>query len=440
MTDFADQFEAQLPTVTQAFNSMPGEPATVPGLTKEDLIRFITSFGGLLSRVDKVTGVEIAALAYSNTSVPQHLINLLPTISSQAPNGADHFVQNYLPTLLDLRTRLEAATGAAAVPESAPPALRKRLAAIDRLVEEGLNTAEAASTRSEELERSVETSQTLIAETAEKRTELEALVSEIEALREKAKFIVEDDADPENPAITTIYSKLNSQRESVDAQVKKIDEAVKRANKSAATAEQLKGNTDNICKDAQGVLDQARSAMRGATQAGLAESFIAERDSKMTGLSIFGTLLLIAVIGAIVFAVREVLPAVDLLTNAVAKEDSSIGALSTGLLIRSVLLAPFVFLGWFAAIQYRRIDLLRIDYAAKAAAAKAYVGYKDEMKGDPKLVAALKAHLIQRFGEHPVRLVTKEHDENVRTDLFTIGGDRGAIRPPTDNSDTAPAA
>jgi hypothetical protein len=118
--------------------------------------------------------------------------------------------------------------------------------------------------------------------------------------------------------------------------------------------------------------------------------------------------------------VWEVVPAIKDLTDAVKADSDKVSIMGISLLVRTVLLAPFVFLAWFAAVQYRRIDLLRIDYAAKAAAAKAYIGYKDEVKGDQRLVNALRAFLIQRFGEHPVRLVTKEHDEDVPLSIFGL--------------------
>lgn len=399
---------------------MPGEPSTVPGLDKDAILIFCHSFKNLLARVDEETGIDFAALAYSNTNVPQQVLNTFATVIAQAGNGTDHFIQNYLPTLLDLRNRLENATASAALPQHNPPAVRKRLSSLDRLINERIEQADSVAEQSSDLQAAVEATRAAAAEAEQHTESLKKLTEEIEALKDKAKYIVEDDDNPDEPSISTIYDQVNARRSATEGEFKKIEEAVKRANKAAATAEQLKGNTEALRKEAQGVLDQAKAAMRGATQAGLAESFISERDKKMIGLAVYGTALAIAVVGAIIFAVKEVLPAVDLLTNAVAARTNNIGALTTGLLIRSVLLAPFVFLGWFAALQYRRIDLLRIDYAAKAAAAKAYVGYKDEMKGDPKLISALKAHLIQRFGEHPVRLVTKDHDENVPLELFGL--------------------
>lgn len=149
MTNYREQFEAQLPLIEQSINSMPGDPATrVPGLTKDGLLGFCRSFSGLLNRVDEATGVDFAALAYSNTNVPDHLISTFGTVVTQAGSGTDHFIQTYLATLLDLRNRLEIATGASANAEQSAPALRRRLSAIDRVFEEGVEKAQAVSEKS----------------------------------------------------------------------------------------------------------------------------------------------------------------------------------------------------------------------------------------------------------------------------------------------------
>lgn len=48
-----------------------------------------------------------------------------------------------------------------------------------------------------------------------------------------------------------------------------------------------------------------------------------------------------------------------------------------------------------------------MDYAAKAATALAYSGYREEMEEDPSLSSKLKNGLVVRFVEHPERLLRR---------------------------------
>jgi ElaB/YqjD/DUF883 family membrane-anchored ribosome-binding protein len=275
---------------------MPGDPSEIiPGLTKPAVIAFARSFEPLLERVDSNKGVDFVHLVYGTSNVPEALLGVLGSVPSQAANGASYFVQNFLGNLLDLRNRLEAAAGPLDSKTAQPAHLRRRLSNLDTIIEEAaarVEGAEAQDQRSREALEQINAQVGDLAQTVEKLNQIEA---EITQLRDKARYIVEDDSDQAEPSVEKIYADLNGRRRAADDQIKKIDEAVARANKAAAQAEQLKGNTDGLRKDAQGVLDEARSAMRGATQVGLAESFVTERDAKLRGLAIYGGALVLAV-------------------------------------------------------------------------------------------------------------------------------------------------
>ncbi|GAA4032787.1 hypothetical protein GCM10022281_10590 [Sphingomonas rosea] len=407
MTAYGDQYGELLEDIEDALDSMPGDPsAIVPGLTKDSLKVFFRSFKLLLDRVDAGTGIDWPHLLYSNTNVPQTVINTSANLIGARGNAIDYALQNYMPTFVDLRNRLELATGVVATDSASSTPLRRRLAAVERAFGEAQSKQAAAEELQQALEAQINDLRSKADELGTSIEDFNLKVAEIEASRSKAISLLNGDTDEgTSTGLEGLSARAAEIVKQAEASAKKATEAQSRASKSAQNAEQSKNSAEIVRKNAQSVIEDARKALRGSTQAGLAESFIAERDSKLKGLAIFGSLIVVGVIGAVLFAVKEVLPAVSAFSESV-KSGQGIEALGISLLIRTALLAPFVFLAWFASVQYRRIDLLRIDYAAKAAAAKAYIGYKDELKGDPKLTNALKAYLIQRFGEHPVRLVS----------------------------------
>ena len=81
--------------------------------------------------------------------------------------------------------------------------------------------------------------------------------------------------------------------------------------------------------------------------------------------------------------------------------------------------APFIWLGWFSAIQYGNIIRVQEDYSFKEATSKAFVGYKDHMAHlsdinieDTKIAMKLLAtKTIEILSREPLRIYQKaEHD------------------------------
>lgn len=80
--------------------------------------------------------------------------------------------------------------------------------------------------------------------------------------------------------------------------------------------------------------------------------------------------------------------------------------LLVSLLRRISLAAPAVWLGWYAAKQVSRLNLIQEDYEYKAATALAFESYNNEVEdsGDSELVKELLKTTIKNFGDNPVRL------------------------------------
>jgi len=93
------------------------------------------------------------------------------------------------------------------------------------------------------------------------------------------------------------------------------------------------------------------------------------------------------------------------------------------MLIRFLVLAPIVWLTWFAARQYGHLLRLAEDYAFKEAAAHAFVGYRTEMGEDAEMLHLLREYAITNFGANPVRTLSKNEPATPLNDLLdrTLG-------------------
>ncbi|MFL9882027.1 hypothetical protein PQR66_03265 [Paraburkholderia agricolaris] len=87
-------------------------------------------------------------------------------------------------------------------------------------------------------------------------------------------------------------------------------------------------------------------------------------------------------------------------------------------LLRFLILAPVVWLTWFAARQYAHSQRLSEDYAFKSAAAHAFVGYKEEMADDENMLKMLREYAVKNFGANPLRVLSKNEPVTPLNDLF----------------------
>lgn len=83
------------------------------------------------------------------------------------------------------------------------------------------------------------------------------------------------------------------------------------------------------------------------------------------------------------------------------------------LLARTLVLVPAVWGLIFTNRRYENLEIMQMDYAAKATTALAYSGYRDEMNDDPLLSKQLKDGLIARFLEHPSRLLGNKAESSM---------------------------
>jgi hypothetical protein len=86
------------------------------------------------------------------------------------------------------------------------------------------------------------------------------------------------------------------------------------------------------------------------------------------------------------------------------------------LLGRLLMVAPVIWLTWFAGRQFAYMLRVTEDYAFKEASAMAFVGYRDEMGTDEEMLNLLRRTAIHTFGENPVRILVNGSDVSSPTE------------------------
>jgi hypothetical protein len=80
-----------------------------------------------------------------------------------------------------------------------------------------------------------------------------------------------------------------------------------------------------------------------------------------------------------------------------------------GYITHVLILAPFLWLTWFAARKLGQLSRMVEDYAFKEATALSFVGYRNEMAQDEEMLSLLRRTAVENFGANPLRVI--DHDE-----------------------------
>jgi hypothetical protein len=89
-------------------------------------------------------------------------------------------------------------------------------------------------------------------------------------------------------------------------------------------------------------------------------------------------------------------------------------------LLRALTLGPLVYVIFFTNRRISTLEILRMDYAEKAAASLSYSGYREQMTADDDLLHQLKASLLSKFHDHPERLL-RGHATSTMAKVETAG-------------------
>lgn len=266
------------------------------------------------------------------------------------------------------------------------------------------------------------------------------LISRAHEITEASQRVIEAEVDMKNALVEAEINdaEIKTTLEHVIALERQAQTSATNAAASAVAIEAEKSRVDRYVanlaaaeitqKDLFDQFEKKRSdidaILEGASKVAMARSF-QERRKTLTRAQIIWAVVFILGIGGL--STIGYFLGIQLLESA---HEARVAGASEGqllpsvlMLIRFLVLAPIVWLTWFAARQYGHLLRLAEDYAFKEAAAHAFVGYRTEMGEDVEMLHLLREYAITNFGANPVRTLSKNEPATPLNDLLdrTLG-------------------
>lgn len=406
MSDYQAQFDRLVTAANDALAEHTTElGVAVPGLHPSHVRRVFENISKMLGSVDRREAKHPEYLAASPRNTPERAIELVAGVPSSLETSTAQFVQNILPGLVQVETRLMNAVGTAAI--TAENIRNQQVKAIGRLqldAEHLYNTLRGVVAKGQkEAKEASDNSQAI-------RTVLASATSDSQKIADVRK--IAERLSRGNSGQNPLEALVRSARDRSD----EIDAIRDRAQKSEAVAVESANAAGAALLDAEQFKkllersnEEADSILRNATQAGLAGAYKTERDKLAKEQNRFALAFYGIIIFIVLYAAVFLVPIFQNLIEAGGKRLSAEnGALM--LLVRLAVLSPVLWALIFTNRRFRYLETLQMDYAAKTSTALAYSGYIDEMKADPELSKRLKDGLVLRFLEHPSRLLGKKQE------------------------------
>lgn len=402
MTAYRRQFDERMPAIEQAINQMPGDiDEIVPGMTRVRLKRFFQRFSVQLGRLDRNGAKHPQHLVIDGQIAPQMLIANIDNVIAHLNASASTFSQNSFYLFVRLQEALDRAVGTDTeqiklLASSVAADLSLAVSKTDELTAQAQESTEKLSESEESGRKSGERINELIEQvrldaekTAKARVSVEQLInpdgrikSSLESLARRARERISE--------IDIAATKSADQRKEIDGLISEI----------IANRDKVNILEQEISK----IKSTAEQVLNLSSQAGLAASYKSESDTLGSKANTFTYVLYGATALTLVVALFYVLPEISKLVT--SQTDSIDGWEAFSLtLLRLSALAPLVYLIYFTTKRVSHLETLRMDYAEKAAASLAYSGYRDQMNGDDDLLQQLKGSLLIKFAEHPERLL-----------------------------------
>lgn len=183
---------------------------------------------------------------------------------------------------------------------------------------------------------------------------------------------------------------------------------------------------------------QAKDILNNATQAGLAGAFKIEREKLAKQQFWYAMAFYGIILSIVVYAAVFIVPIASQIILNHKNQSVTIGESALLLFVRILIVLPAFWALIFTNRRFVYLETLQMDYAAKAVTALAYSGYRDEMGDDQSLSARLRRGLVERFIEHPSRLLGLKVDPLPNAignspDEVTLKSDSIPVQNPTDD-------
>jgi hypothetical protein len=397
-------FEERIPAIERAVREMPGDISeTVPGLTKERLLRFFKRFAVLLGRLDKKGAKHPQFLWVDGLLASDGVLSQTDAAIASIANGAAYFAQNHLSPLLRYSDALEKAIGAdpdeiKTLAGSVAADMAIAVSQTDDLRQKGesnVNALQALEQSARELLRS-----------------FSAIVDQAKADAERAgaaRRSVEQMVNPDGRNKTSLEALARRAREriaEIDAIFSSAGDQLKTAEQASLAASAQKADADTILDILRELRKEAEQVLNLSSQAGLAASYKTESQRLEKRSTVFTIILYSSAIVTILLAAFYVLP--ELNKALTSTNNVGIWESLSFTILRASVLAPLIYVIYFTTKRISSLEILRMDYAEKAAASLAYSGYREQVDSDEDLLRQLKGSLLIKFAEHPERLLRVE--------------------------------
>lgn len=402
MSDFQSRFDQHVAEANSAAaNNTTALAAHALALHPAHIRRLLDNIRKMLGHVDRKKTKHPEFLAAAPTTIPEKAIELVASVKGSFDAGLEHFVQNTLPALVDVEQRLIKSVGSEAF--NIQDIKNSQVRSLNKIVDQAQLSGNKISVSAKNLE--------------DIRTASSANVDNIKQFLEQAAADQKKISDtwkaaeklargnPTQNSLESLVRKAREKSDEIDELLSKITESEKKSKAAADNSKQFEIESNSVKSALEEANKKALGILNNATQAGLAGAYKTERDNLKKEQRIF-SFVFYGIIGLIIlYAAVFILPIVNEIFKEKTSTELAIKENSLLLLVRFLILTPAVWALIFTNKRYVYLEALQMDYAAKANTALAYSGYRDEMLDDGELSKLLKDGLLQRFLEHPSRLL-----------------------------------
>lgn len=246
--------------------------------------------------------------------------------------------------------------------------------------------------------------------------ELHDIKTNLEALSKETKLF-HDSAKDNSDAVDALKTNVSNHADQVEKWGKSIDECQKTIDSARTDITELKTNYEELSQSINDIhdrsgkalseidggfekskklLDEAESTLSDSNRHSMAASFKSRKDELLAPMWLWGLALVGAIVGIILIVALG--PRVDF-------SDGFKMAAIGPLLFRMALIAPCVWLGWYAGKQYGFTVRVREDYSFKYACSVAYEGFKKAAGGsDTQLGQILLELCMLNMAQQPLRV------------------------------------
>jgi len=373
----------------------------IPRFYGNDFDRLTKSISGLLEKIDKNNFDHPEYLAHSNGNVAEYAISIIQGVPSSLESGANHFVQTTLPLILFCEERLLKAVGHYYY--KVKDIKDRQVKEIQKLAEESLGFYATSSNTKDKIQEDKKKADEIFSELNSIANNAKAVSAKIEEIRSFVSKLASGDGRGKS---------LESLKRTAEEKVSLIESILIKAGKASGDADKalakLDGSSqlfDKSMSELADITSRANIVLGLSSQAGLANSYVQESSKLAFRSHVFTGILYSTSLATALIAAFYILPSLE---HSLATNGGSLVTKALPVtLIRATILAPLVYVIYFTSRQISSLEVLRMDYAEKAAASLAYSGYKGEMSEDIGLLERLRGSLLLKFAEHPERLLRK---------------------------------